>query len=333
MTNVDAGNKSNRPWWLAAAILFTASWWLPQFPLPGGGPAIVVTDQGSEAPDPVDPPVWPLEIHFFDVGHGQAILIRGDRGAVLVDGGEAGTGGLLVKEIRELGITHLRAVILTDRGEDHVGGLLDVADGLTLDRFYDSHDDDQDTEFSVARSVHRRLLERVREQGAEYHMAQRGDTVDLSTEIQIRFLAPIEDEAAEGDISEAFHRTVLMVEGGAIKLLVAGSMGHSGESLLARLQGDLRANVLHVARHGHKSATGALFLENVQAQLAVLHVGRYNEEGLPHQEVLDRLQAADVRIYRTDRSGTVVLRTDGAKLEIVPQFGTPERADLLADRW
>ena len=39
--------------------------------------------------------------------------------------------------------------------------------------------------------------------------------------------------------------------------------------------------------------------------------GRGNPYGVPHAPVLKRLQKRGIRIYRTDRNGTITIRTGG----------------------
>jgi competence protein ComEC len=50
---------------------------------------------------------------------------------------------------------------------------------------------------------------------------------------------------------------------------------------------------------------------------AVFGVGAYNTEGRPDRETVGRLAAAGVRVYRTDREGTVrVMFGTDSELEI-----------------
>ncbi|HEX9918553.1 MAG TPA: hypothetical protein VGA87_05255, partial [Pyrinomonadaceae bacterium] len=46
---------------------------------------------------------------------------------------------------------------------------------------------------------------------------------------------------------------------------------------------------------------------------AVISCGADNRYGHPSQEVLDRLRAAGVRVYRTDLQGEITIKTRGAE--------------------
>jgi competence protein ComEC len=72
-----------------------------------------------------------------------------------------------------------------------------------------------------------------------------------------------------------------------------------------------QADVLKVAHHGSASATSADLLATVHPRYAVISVGARNVYGHPRREVLERLQEAGVRTYRTDEEGAVSFYLDG----------------------
>lgn len=74
---------------------------------------------------------------------------------------------------------------------------------------------------------------------------------------------------------------------------------------------DLQADVYKVAHHGSSTGTIQEFLDVVQPAYAVISCGKGNKYGHPHQEVLNRLQAAGVEVFRTDEQGTIIARSSG----------------------
>jgi competence protein ComEC len=71
------------------------------------------------------------------------------------------------------------------------------------------------------------------------------------------------------------------------------------------------AVLLKVAHHGSASATSADLLATVRPRYAVISVGARNSYGHPRREVLERLEQAGVRTYRTDQEGAVSFYLDG----------------------
>jgi competence protein ComEC len=76
-----------------------------------------------------------------------------------------------------------------------------------------------------------------------------------------------------------------------------------------------RADLLKVAHHGSATSTTPELLNAVHPQFAVISAGYHNSFGHPRQVVLDRLQAAQVRTYRTDLQGAVTFLLDGKSVE------------------
>jgi competence protein ComEC len=77
----------------------------------------------------------------------------------------------------------------------------------------------------------------------------------------------------------------------------------------------LKADVLKVGHHGAKTSTSTAFLNAVKPKYAVISVGK-NSYGHPTKEVLNRLKAAKVTVYRTDQKGTIVFTSNGSKLSV-----------------
>jgi hypothetical protein len=71
------------------------------------------------------------------------------------------------------------------------------------------------------------------------------------------------------------------------------------------------AMLLKVAHHGSASGTSADLLATVHPRYAVISVGARNVYGHPRREVLERLQHAGVKTYRTDEEGAVSFYLDG----------------------
>src|SRR5215469_14246512 len=89
----------------------------------------------------------------------------------------------------------------------------------------------------------------------------------------------------------------------------------------------MRSDVLKIGHHGGKNSTTQPFLDAVHPQVGILSVGEANPYGHPSPELLERLEAAGVRILRTDHDGAVHVLTDGYRLEINCFVACPEGAN------
>jgi competence protein ComEC len=80
------------------------------------------------------------------------------------------------------------------------------------------------------------------------------------------------------------------------------------------------ATLLKVAHHGSASGTSADLLATVRPHYAVISVGARNGYGHPRFEVLQRLQQAGVKTYRTDEEGAVSFYLDGTS--VIPEIAS-----------
>ena len=111
---------------------------------------------------------------------------------------------------------------------------------------------------------------------------------------------------------------------GAESLLLAGDVERPSERAILAEEQHVDVNFLKVAHHGSKTSTTDAFLSAVHPAFAAISVGRDNSFGHPSPEVTDRLEAAGVRVYRTDRDGAITASTDGSALSVSTFLHAPQ---------
>jgi competence protein ComEC len=108
---------------------------------------------------------------------------------------------------------------------------------------------------------------------------------------------------------------VISIAYGSRRFLFTGDAEHDEElELLQTHSRDLRADYLKVGHHGSRTSTSEAFLSAVTPALATLSCGVRNRFGHPHLPTVERLAAHAVRALRLDRSGSVIVSTDGQSL-------------------
>ena len=249
------------------------------------------------------------EFIFFDVGQGDASLIRTESGCVLIDTGTNLSEDTLAASLEWLGVRRIDCLILTHAHEDHIGG----ADRILRDF---------DVRAVIARdtgetdAATRRLWDAVRASGAE-QVTPAGITTytvgGLCLDVAVPFAEP---QSAGNDNS-----LIVRVRFGETTFLYMGDAEAATEQvLLARLaDGDfLDCDGLKLGHHGSDSSSGSAFLRAVSPRYAVASAVGGNSFGHPHARVLADLEALDCTCLRTDASGTVVLVSDGRTLRVGP---------------
>ena len=107
------------------------------------------------------------------------------------------------------------------------------------------------------------------------------------------------------------NSVVVRLDYGDFSLLLPGDAEEQSEQRMIGKDTQLGAKVLKVAHHGSKYATSDDFLKRVQPEVAIISDGEWNRYGHPWQAVLDRLKAANVKVYRTDLQGGITITTNG----------------------
>jgi competence protein ComEC len=252
------------------------------------------------------------ELHVIDVGQGDAIALRTARGRwVLVDAGRVWRGGdagraTVVPYLRRRGGA-LAAFVLTHPHADHVGGAATVVRALRPATYYDAA-------FAGGGDAYRASLAAAAG-GVRWRRVRPGDSLRVDEAI-VTFLAPDSAWTARlDDPNEA--STIVLVRVGAVRFLLTGDAERGEEAwLVDRAGGDLRADVLKVAHHGSATSTTPDFLAAGRPRLAVISVGAANLYGHPDPATLRALAAAGAQVLRTDRLGSIVLRTNGRRLVV-----------------
>ncbi len=276
----------------AAALVFLASWGVARL-------ALAVSDE--------------LQLTVIDVGQGDSIFIRLPGGEnLLVDGGGSFSGDfdtgrhVVAPFLWAQGVGRLAVVVATHRHPDHVGGLASVVELFDPEEVWIMAPlADDETSAPLARAAV--------EAGAGMRLLKAGDRPLPRADVELEVLWP---DAKDRDLEENERSLVLRLKYGRYAFLLTGDLEREGEAALLDRGVPLRADVLKVGHHGSRHATSEELLQKVRPSLAVISVGAHNRYRLPHQDVLDRLQAAGVRVYRTDRHGAVTVRTDGEEIEV-----------------
>lgn len=77
---------------------------------------------------------------------------------------------------------------------------------------------------------------------------------------------------------------------------------------------NLKADVLKLPHHDSNTAISQAFVNKVNPKYAVLSVGKNNSYGYPSKSIMDMLKAKNIKLYRTDESGTIVASSNGSNI-------------------
>lgn len=238
-----------------------------------------------------------LNVYFIDVGQADSILLENKGHYMLIDAGNNEDGPKLVNYFNEQDIKEFDYVVGTHAHEDHIGGMDDIIKNFKIDNFYMP---DAITTTKTFEDV----LDALEETNVIFQTPKVNQTFNLQ-DTTITTLSVTADEKNLNDTS-----IVLKVKHGTNTFLFMGDASTKIEKNL--LNKDIKSDVLKVGHHGSRYSTSLEFLKKVSPEYAVISVGENNTYKHPHKEILKRLEEQNIQIYRTDKQGTILAKSNGS---------------------
>lgn len=244
-----------------------------------------------------------LEVNFIDVGQADACLLESDGHFMMIDAGNNNDSALILNYLNSKNVKTIDYMIGTHPHEDHIGSMDTVINNFDIDNVYLPNIIHTTKTFEdVLTAIENKNL-KITEPvpGSEFYF--NGMTVKI--------LAPINkyDDLNNNSI-------VLKITYGDIDFLFTGDIETEAEYDILQNGEDLSADVLKTAHHGSDSSSSEEFIKKVSPEYAVISVGKDNSYGHPRESILDLFNRLNIKIYRTDQSGTITFKTDGKKIDV-----------------
>ena len=264
--------------------------------------ALLIWQSAEDRKNTVNVPMDGLYVHYIDVGQGDSELVCCNGEYMLIDAGEPDASDAVLEYLDALGIDKLDYLVCTHGHSDHCGGLDAVVESLEVETVFTSPYAGDSPSYEI-------FTDAVYDAGLELTVPELGESYRLG-EASFSFIGPLEDYDNQNDDS-----LVMRLEYGDTSFLFTGDMTAKAEKDLINDGADLRCDVLKVGHHGSSGSSCYQFLYEAQPGIGVISCEKGNSYGHPHEETLSRLNDADVTVYRTDLEGSIVIFSDGMKVE------------------
>ncbi len=262
-------------------------------------------------------PAGSVELFMFDVGHGDAVLLRFDDGStLLVDGGgEVGDDGrvgrrMLVPALRALDVRRIDLMVLSHPHPDHQNGLLAVARALPVGAFWSNGQKAAGAEHKALRALLRArgTPMQVFDRAAPRRFTWAGTSLEVLWPTPAR--APFDRTLGANDNS-----LVLLMKVGDTALLLSGDIEEPAEAAMLE-EGLLPSgiDVLKVPHHGSRTSSTEALLARLRPRLAIAGARRFGPLPFPDPDVEARYRAAGIPLWvASDGHVRALLRAEGVE--------------------
>lgn len=246
-----------------------------------------------------------LKITALSVGQGDALVLCLPGGkTILMDGGglysptfDVGER-LVAPALGRMGISHLDAVMLTHDHPDHRKGLVFVLNNFPVTEFWSP---------KPLAELDPDLIAAIESNGIPVRLFPPGwNRLETGPGTTLALHRPSGERGNENNRSQ-----ILYLQNGADGVLLTGDLEAEGVSALLSMTLPGPVNLLKLPHHGSKGAAPEKLAEQLHPQMAFVSVGRENNFGLPHPQVVEMLGHADIPLFRTDLQGTLSFTSRG----------------------
>lgn len=284
--------------WIATAIVLLvalAVFIVQKIALPYGEDGTLIFDDPSQSY---------IKVHVLDVGQADAVIVElpGHR-AMMIDAGTINQADKIKAYIEKLSVKTLDFVVGTHPHDDHVGSLHKVLEFVSVGELYMPDINNEYTD---------KIRLAAQEHGVPIKSAKAGVVIWDDGDLRIEILAPNRSEY--DDVND--YSAVVKITYINNTFLFTGDATALSEKEMVVFGADLDADVLKIAHHGADTSSCQGFLDAVSPEYAVISVGEDNSYGLPDADVRERLDQANIKVYRTDLEGTIVFFGNGQRIGV-----------------
>ena len=241
-------------------------------------------------------------VHVLDVGQGLSVLIESDGHYMLYDGGDSHKSSYVVSYLQNEQVSSLDYMVASHYDSDHLNGVVGALNAFPVKQVWGPS-------YETDTKVYQSFCSAAEEKGLSVVQPSVGSKYSLGDAV-IQVLAPSGDDYT--DVNN--YSIAIRVEDGDTSFLITGDAEADSEAEMIASGLELDSDVYVMGHHGSGTSTSWDLLQAAVPEYAVLSCGTGNSYGHPHIESMEKLQAMDIPLFRTNKQGTIVASTDGSSI-------------------
>lgn len=246
-------------------------------------------------------PVAEMQVHFIDVGQGDATLVTCDNEAMLIDAGDNSKGTTVQLYLKKQEIEELKYLVLTHPDADHIGGADVVVSKFAIDTVFMS-------DFTKDNKTYNELIAALDYKRLKWSTPNVGNTYSLGS-AEFTILAP------NASYSDPNNSSIgLLLKNGETSFLFTGDAEEEAEYDILANGLDIACDVYKAGHHGSKTASTKAFLNEAAPTYVVVSCAEDNSYGHPHAEPMNNFRSMGMKVFRTDEQGSIIATSNGAEI-------------------
>lgn len=259
-----------------------------------------------------------LEVHFIDIGQGDAMAIMLPDGKIFFI--DAGSGTNASKSTKEsynkylsdnLHVDKVEYMVVTHSHTDHFNLFEGVLTQYQVDMVLFNND-------ATPSKSYESFCNKAKDENnvniVEISNGEDSILIIESDKYKITIFSAGNDGFKGAKSEENSMSIICLLEYGTVKVLFTGDAEKETEQWFVQYalsnNIDIDVDVLKVGHHGSNSSSTTLFLDNIKPEYAVISCGENNSFDHPSIETMDSFYNYGIATYRTDKHGSVVLYID-----------------------
>lgn len=242
------------------------------------------------------------EVHVLDVGQGLSVLVESQGHYLLYDGGDRNKSSYVVSYLKEQGVRELDYMIASHYDSDHLNGLVGALNTVETDQVFCP-------DYTTDTRVFASFQNLIDQKGIPRQQPAVGSTYQLG-DASFQILSPSGTDYGD----ENNYSIGIRIVDGDSSFLITGDAEAEAEAEICASGLPLESSVYIMGHHGSGTSTSWDLLQKAVPEYAILSCGTGNSYGHPHIESMEKLQAMEIPLFRTDRQGVIIASTDGSSI-------------------
>lgn len=253
-----------------------------------------------------------LEVHFINVGREDAIVIRDSSKTIFIDGGTYNKGTKITNYLKDLGVTHIDAIIGSHLHYNHIQAQAALLNNFTVYKIY--YPQDLNTCYSkyCDKNDQKYILDAIKKYKKNITIMKVGDSINIG-DMNIYCIGPISFQTkSQNKYRQNYNSLNFILTYGNNKFLFTGDYVQYSNILKKFDKSLLDVDVLKYPHHGNASLSKS-FVNAISPKYVILTNSRDELSSRSEKSYLANVGAS---FYYSYKHGNILITSDGSNLAI-----------------